>query len=126
MSGSLSQQIAPHLPYLRRYARALAGSQKSGDAYVKACLQAIVADASVFDPSLGTKVALYRLFHTLWNATQMPPSEAEGAVSIFEKTTQQRLAAMTPESRQTLLLTTLEGFKPREAATIIGRSEAEV
>ena len=33
---------------------------------------------------------------------------------------------MTPESRQALLLTTLEGFRPDEAAAITGRSEAEV
>ena len=33
---------------------------------------------------------------------------------------------MPPESRQVLLLTTLEGFRPEEAALITGRSEAEV
>ena len=44
MPASLSQEIAPHLPYLRRYARALTGSQTSGDAHVTACLEAIVAE----------------------------------------------------------------------------------
>src|SRR5690606_29597641 len=33
---STSQVVAQHLPYLRRYARALTGSQSSGDAYVVA------------------------------------------------------------------------------------------
>ena len=33
---------------------------------------------------------------------------------------------MTPEGRQVLLLTTLEGFPPREAAMITGHSEAEI
>ena len=33
---SMSQTLAPHLPYLRRYARALTGSQTSGDAHVRA------------------------------------------------------------------------------------------
>ena len=28
---SLGQAIAPHLPYLRRYGRAISGSQQSGD-----------------------------------------------------------------------------------------------
>ncbi len=37
---SISHAIAPHLPYLRRFARALAGNQKSGDAYVVAALEA--------------------------------------------------------------------------------------
>ncbi|MGJ0451608.1 MAG: hypothetical protein ACR65T_00015 [Methylocystis sp.] len=31
---NLSREIEVHLPYLRRFARALCGSQKSGDAYV--------------------------------------------------------------------------------------------
>src|SRR5690606_6510872 len=33
-SMSLSARIAPHLPYLRRFARAVSGSQTSGDALV--------------------------------------------------------------------------------------------
>ena len=41
---SLSTRIAPHLPYLRRFSRAVTGSQTSGDAYVAASLQAIIAD----------------------------------------------------------------------------------
>ena len=40
---SLVQQLGPHLPFLRRYARALTGTQKSGDSYVKASLQALAA-----------------------------------------------------------------------------------
>ena len=40
---SLGQELAPHLPFLRRYARALTGSQAHGDAFVRATLEAIVA-----------------------------------------------------------------------------------
>jgi hypothetical protein len=40
---SLAREIAPHLPLLRRYARALTGAQASGDAFVAASLEAIVA-----------------------------------------------------------------------------------
>lgn len=126
MSGSLSQEIAPHLPYLRRYARALSGSQPSGDTYVRACLQALVADPSIFEKEHGAKIGLYRLFHVLWNSTTVAPPAEDGAVSIFEQTAQQRLSSMTPESRQTLLLTTLEGFRVGEAAQIVGKSEGEV
>ena len=32
---ALAHAIAEHLPYLRRYARALCGTQKSGDAYAR-------------------------------------------------------------------------------------------
>ncbi len=37
---SLSATIAPHLPFLRRFSRAVSGSQESGDALVAAMLAA--------------------------------------------------------------------------------------
>ena len=36
---STAQLVVQHLPYLRRYARALTGSQMAGDAYVAATLE---------------------------------------------------------------------------------------
>lgn len=63
---SIAQQIAPHLPYLRRYARALTGSQKSGDAAVIAVLEALIADNVSLDRSLSSRVALYKVFMSLW------------------------------------------------------------
>ena len=39
-----SSAVAQYLPFLRRYARALTGSQASGDAYVAATLEALIAD----------------------------------------------------------------------------------
>src|SRR5690606_15030734 len=41
---TLASRIAPHLPYLRRFSRATTGSQTSGDAYVAATLEALIAD----------------------------------------------------------------------------------
>ncbi|MFT3973013.1 MAG: response regulator [Amaricoccus sp.] len=125
MPASLSQEIAPHLPYLRRYARALTGSQQSGDAHVTACLEAIVADPSILELRLGTKVALFRLFQELWHGLGIEPGETSG-LGAGERTARERLARMAPESRQVLLLTTLEGFRPEDAAAITGRSEADV
>ena len=65
---ALAHAIAEHLPYLRRYARALCGTQKSGDAYVRACLEAIVADPSIVDASASPRVGLYRVFHRIWGS----------------------------------------------------------
>jgi DNA-directed RNA polymerase specialized sigma24 family protein len=47
MSNGTAQQdittaIGTYLPYLRRYARALTGTQSSGDAYAAATLEAIL------------------------------------------------------------------------------------
>lgn len=125
MPASLSQEIAPHLPYLRRYARALTGSQQRGDAHVTACLEAVVADPSVLNLSSGGKVGLFRLFQDLWHGLGIEPSDAE-ETAPSERTARERLSHVAPESRQVLLLTTLEGFRPDEAAVITGRSEAEV
>ena len=126
MATSLSQEIAPHLPYLRRYARALTGSQASGDAHVTACLEAIVADPSVFDRSHGVKVGLYRLFQELWHGLEIDDSPLPDDTDFGERTARDRLAAMPPESRQILLLTTLEGFRPEEAAAISDRTVPEI
>ena len=128
MSNRLSQEIAPQLPYLRRYARALTGSQQSGDAHVIACLDALVADPSTIDLDGGPRVGLYRLFHTLRGGLDVDPPlpEADGGADADERTAQERLAAISPEARQVLLLTTLEGFSHAEAAAITGRSAAEV
>jgi hypothetical protein len=41
---SITALIAPQLPLLRRYARALSGSQASGDSHVVAMLEQLVAD----------------------------------------------------------------------------------
>ena len=126
MPNRLSQEIAPHLPYLRRYARALTGSQQSGDAHVTACLDAVVADPDILELQDGAKVGLYRLFHELWAGLRLDAGPAGDDVSDPERTVQERLAGMTPEGRQVLLLTTLEGFPPSKAASITGHSEAEI
>ena len=65
---SMTQALAPHLPYLRRYARALTGSQRSGDAYVRAALQALLAGERNLAEGLPPRVALYKLFHAIWTS----------------------------------------------------------
>jgi len=121
---NLSNIIAPHIPLLRRYARALTGSQRSGDAYVAATLQALIEDRSAFDMSLPPRVALYRVFHAIWDSAHIDPGPGEGT-GLAAKA-QERLRALTPLSRQALLLTTVEGFTTDEAARIIGRPWSEV
>ena len=66
---TLSMRIAPHLPYLRRFSRATTGSQTSGDAYVAATLEALIADVSIFPQASSDRIALYRLFSALFSST---------------------------------------------------------
>lgn len=118
---SLVQQLGPHLPFLRRYARALTGSQKSGDSYVKAALQALAAGTHELD-DMPPRVALYRLFQTIWSATGARLETApEGGDSIAE-----RVLRIPPQHRQAFLLTALEGFSMEEAAQILDESPENV
>ena len=125
MSVSRSQMLAPHLNFLRRYARALTGSQASGDSFVRACLQAIVDTPEALPEDLPPRVALYRVFHVLWSGANID-LQPSGHAGRLEQVAQERLSAITPDSRQALLLTAMEGFTEEEAAAIMGRSPEEV
>jgi len=111
---SLAQTIAPHIPYLRRFARSLTGSQPSGDAYVEAVLQALVADTSLFSADLPPRVALYRILIKVWDSVRVN-NDVTARTEIFEK----RLDAMVPRARQAFLLSTVEGFSVQEVAAIL-------
>ena len=72
---SLATDIAPHLPYLRRYARALTGSQSHGDAFVRAALEAIVSAPDSFPRDVDPRLGLYKTFHAIWSSANL---EVEG------------------------------------------------
>jgi len=123
---SLGQKLAPHLPFLRRYARALTGSQAHGDAFVKATLDAIITAPQTFPREADPRLGLYKTFHAIWasaNAEDEPPlpdlSEKAGFV-------QARFAPIPSLSRQALLLTAMEGFTPSDAGYLLGASGDEV
>ncbi len=111
---SITSLIAPQIPLLRRYARALSGSQKSGDAYVVALLETLVADQTIFDRSREPREELYRVFSRIWNAMPLNGSGIHFAAH------ERRLDAITPLPRQAFLLTAMEGFDHRQSARILG------
>lgn len=123
---SLSNQIAANLPYLRRYARALTGSQNAGDAFVRAMLEAVVADGELMASLAGGRVPLYRAFTRVWTSAQLADAPAGGTTSEHEAGAQLRLGTITPPARQALLLTTLEDFSAAQAAEIMGLTAAEI
>jgi DNA-directed RNA polymerase specialized sigma24 family protein len=123
---ALLDRIGPQLPYLRRYARALTGDQKSGDACVGAALEALSEGAHELDARMSPRVALYRVFHAVWNGALEAP-DARTLVSFGPRDTpERRLLRITPRSRQALLLTALEGFTSTEAGQVLGCPSAEV
>lgn len=125
---SMADQIAVQLPYLRRYARALTGSQTSGDTYVRATLEAALADRELLDQIGEGRVALYAAFNRIWATGHVEPvtADAGDGGGTQEQAAQTRLAHVTPAHRQALLLTTLEDFSYDEAATILDTSVENV
>jgi CheY-like chemotaxis protein len=117
MRMSISKAIAPHLPYLRRFARALAGTQAAGDSYVAATLEVLIEDPSMFDSALDPRVALYRTFVGLWNSVDinLKPEAPAGSITPVDR----KLESITPLPRQAFLLFAVEGFSEAEAAQIL-------
>lgn len=119
------QVLAERLPYLRRYARALCGSQQSGDAYVRELLEAAIADPALRDEIAAGRVELYRAFTRIWAAGHVELAHP-GAPDGHEAVAHARLERIPPEHRQALLLTTLEEFTEAEAGTVLGLEAIEV
>jgi DNA-directed RNA polymerase specialized sigma24 family protein len=119
---SLSATIAPHLPFLRRFSRAVSGSQQSGDALVAAVLEAIIADVSIFPEASSDRIALYKVFAKLFTSVAIRvPQEETG--SAWEQRAAANLTAISPLPRQAFLLVAVEGFNNEEAAEILGVTE---
>ena len=92
-----SQLVAPYVPYLRRYARALTGSQVSGDSYVVAALEALVKEPTVLDESVNPRVALFRLFSAIWNSV---PVNGTSDVVVNPAPAERHLGQISARPRQ--------------------------
>ncbi|MCI4646402.1 MAG: response regulator [Hyphomonadaceae bacterium] len=119
----LAEQFGPHIPYLRRYARALTGSQEIGDTHVRAALSSLAQDPARIDLALPSRVALYRFFHDVSiRPAAMSGNDASSVPTIHD----QRLQALADEPRQAFLLTAMEGFSCADTALILGYNTADV
>lgn len=113
---SLVARLAPHLPYVRRYARALTGDQTTGDTYVRVTLEALAAGQKQLPTEVSPRVALYHVFHAIWSSSG---AKLEQPNAVAGEQAADRLMRISPRSRQAFLLTALEGFTPSEAAQIL-------
>lgn len=121
-AADLAQSISRELPYLRRYARALTGSQTAGDNYAAATLEAILADRSAMQGD-DTRIGLFRTFHAIWQSSGQPV-EAE-AQTPREARAQAHLRSLTPNSREALLLRTIEELRYDQIAQVMQCPQAE-
>ena len=111
-----SQTVLQHLPSLRRYARALTGSQASGDAYVVATVESLIASPQILETGHQSRVALYRLFTKIWNSVAVNGTAEASAIVLPPE---QHLTQITPRPRQAFLLVALEGFAEEDAAAVL-------
>lgn len=119
---SLSARIASHLPFLRRYARALTGSQASGDAYVAATLETLIEDVSLFPDDGDDRVSLFHLFTQLFGTLNVDIAVAQSPFA-WEQRAASNLLAIPTLPRQAFLLVSVEGFSPQQAAVILSQRE---
>lgn len=123
MTKTFSDHVAAQLPYLRRYARALTGSQKRGDKYTIATLDVISRDRTIVEEAASIKEGLFRCFHSIWlTSGRQLDIEEEG----LAKKAQDHLASLTANAREVLLLNTIEEFNREEIGRIIDADDGEV
>ncbi|SHI62072.1 Response regulator receiver domain-containing protein [Palleronia salina] len=121
----LSDTIAQDLPYLRRYARALTGSQRTGDNYAAATLEAILQEPSIFQRDAEPKVALFNAFHRIWSTAGAPTADTEDPRTRMESAALDHMAGLTSNTREALLLSTIEGFSFENVGKIMGIDASE-
>lgn len=122
----LSTAVEEHLSYLRRYARALTGAQDRGDRYAIATLEALIAEPDLLQGEIAPKVALFRTFHRIWSSAGAAMDSPDENTDVLEARAQSRLRKLTPNSREALLLRTVEGFDFEAIARIMEVPKAEI
>jgi DNA-directed RNA polymerase specialized sigma24 family protein/CheY-like chemotaxis protein len=113
----MTRQIVRQAPYLRRYARALTGSQADGDALVQGAIEGLLSSAIRLENELPLRVGLYRALHEVWTARSRRGGDGLAADA--------RLQELDPARRAALLLAGVEGFTPQEAALVLQLEPAE-
>jgi CheY-like chemotaxis protein len=124
-TNKVSEAISRALPFLRRYARAVTGSQKRGDEWVRLCAEVVLQQPDLIANTEDTKLGVFALFHRLqhpFGNLDVPGGEDSVSGRLKES-----LTDMAPLQRQVLLLTVLEGFTVEDAGHIldIGFEKAE-
>ena len=124
---AFSDLIAKQLPYLRRYARILTGSQSLGDGFVRELLEAALVDQGLRSQISETRVGLFSAFSKIYTAAGAELEVAGlGGGSHESATASSRLELVTPLARQALLLSAVEDFSETEIAQVLDCPEEEV
>ncbi len=118
----LTTSVGANLPYLRRYARALTGSQERGDSYAAATLEAILSDPGAYDRTIAPKLALFKVFHTIWSSSGGAMADTDTGLA---SRAQAHLSRLTSGTREALLLHTIEEMPLTDLARVMDVPEDE-
>ena len=97
------EELLRALPYARRYARALTGSQPSGDSVVAGCLRELLEE---IPSGTNSRLSLYKQITRRVIAAARPTTDAHG---------------LSQTQRQLLLLTSLEELPIEVAADVVSQ-----
>jgi CheY-like chemotaxis protein len=133
---SVSREISGHLPYLRRFARALVGTREGGDAFVLATLEAIVGDPQKLQENEDLRISLYKSFLRVWGSAPLN-LRSTPAGGHEDDGARGNLDSISLRPRVAFLLHALEGFdleqvgdtldvSERDAADLIDAANAEI
>ncbi len=123
---TIATHISRDLPFLRRYARAVTGSQLNGDTLVKKTLETVLNDSQWITDSFYSKVGLYKSLHKVMVASPVIDIDHNATADPIEQNVQAHLSLVTPQSRLALLLTTLEEFNTEDAAEILSITSGRI
>ncbi len=121
-SDDFTAQVGAEVPFLRRYGRALTGAQSTGDAYAAATLEALLTERSIAENASSVRVGLFKAFHVMWKSSGAPVADEETGMHAQA---QKHLAKLTKNTREALLLSTIEEFTIPEVAEILQVPESE-
>ena len=120
---SASNNLKTLVPYLRRFARALTGTQVRGDACVVAALETLLAGKT---PDIPARIALYRLLLHEVNSRAADAVTSPERLPPQVEPVQRNLSVLTPIARQAFLLVAMEEFTLQDAALVLEISADEV
>jgi DNA-directed RNA polymerase specialized sigma24 family protein len=117
---TIAQRITPHVPLLRRFARALYGNQRQGDENVAATLESLIVSPESFPEAKNPRAALYKSFLQTVSASDASEAVDEDGAAA------RALQGLSRGPRLAFLLTAVEGFTADETAFVLSTDVAGV
>jgi RNA polymerase sigma factor (sigma-70 family) len=133
--SNLAAQVEPHIPALRRYARALLRNQDAADDLVQDCLERALGGWHLRRPDASSRAWLFAILRNLHLNTvrqqkrrgaHIEFQDSDGYVShdgdgertLIVRDALQALATLPEEQRSLLLLVAVDDFSYQEAADL--------